>query len=120
MWNPSNCECDKSCDVGECLDYRNCKCRKRLLNKLVEECENIDLNKMIYNGAFNDYKKVCSSCAVYIVFVIFLIISISISSVFIYFQWYSKKKDIMKHQIIKHISGKYKTNSYYKLNILLF
>ena len=47
---------------------------------------------MIYNGAFNDYKKVCSSCAVYIVFVIFLIISISISSVFIYFQWYSKKK----------------------------
>ena len=32
-WNPSNCEweCDKSCDVGECLDYENCKCRKRLV-----------------------------------------------------------------------------------------
>ena len=27
-WNPSNCEyeCDKSCDVGEYLDYENCKC----------------------------------------------------------------------------------------------
>ena len=29
-WNPSNCECecDKSCDIGEYLDYENCKCRK--------------------------------------------------------------------------------------------
>ena len=28
-WNSSNCEfaCDKSCDVGEYLDYENCKCR---------------------------------------------------------------------------------------------
>ena len=32
IWNPSNCECEchKSCDVGEYLDYENCKCRKRL------------------------------------------------------------------------------------------
>ena len=43
--NPSNCqcECDKLCDFGECLDNENCKCRKRLVDKLVEECnENID------------------------------------------------------------------------------
>ena len=48
-WNPSNCECecDKSCDVGEYLDYENCKCRKRLVDKLVEECtENIDEAKL--------------------------------------------------------------------------
>ena len=40
MWNASNCEYeyDKSCDVGEFLDYENCKCRKRLIDKLVEEC----------------------------------------------------------------------------------
>ena len=45
IWSPSNCECecDKSCDVGEYLDYKNCKCRKRLVDKLVDECnENID------------------------------------------------------------------------------
>ena len=38
--NPSNCECesDKSCDIGEYLDYGNCKCRNcRTVNKLVEE-----------------------------------------------------------------------------------
>ena len=30
-WNPSNCEyeCDKSCDVGEYLDYENFKCGKK-------------------------------------------------------------------------------------------
>ena len=37
------CECDKSCDVGEYLDYKNCKYRKRKVDKLVEECsENND------------------------------------------------------------------------------
>ena len=40
IWNPSNCECecDKSCDIGEYLDYKNCKCRKKIIDKLVEEC----------------------------------------------------------------------------------
>ena len=37
--NPNNCECscDKLCDIGEHLDYKNCKCRKKLFDKLVEE-----------------------------------------------------------------------------------
>ena len=40
IWNPSNCECecDKSCDAGEYLDYKNCQCRKKIADKLVEEC----------------------------------------------------------------------------------
>ena len=28
IWNPSNCECDKSCDIGEYLDYENCNAEK--------------------------------------------------------------------------------------------
>ena len=100
IWNPSNCECecDKSCDIGEYLDYKNCKCRKRIIDKLVEVCsENIDGNEMFYNETLdviplNVYKKVCSSCMVYIVlFVVFLIISICTCCVFIYFYWYLKK-----------------------------
>ena len=41
VWNSSNCECkcDKSCNIGECLDYENCKCRKRLVDKLIDECD---------------------------------------------------------------------------------
>ena len=43
--DPSNCdcECDKSYNIGQYLDYKNCKCRKKLVGKLVEECnEEID------------------------------------------------------------------------------
>ena len=46
IWNPSNCdcECDKSCDIGQYLNY------KKIMDKLVEECsENIDGN-MVYNA----------------------------------------------------------------------
>ena len=103
IWNPSNCECecDKSCDVGEYLDYKNCTCRNKLVDKLVEECsQNIDGNKMLHNETLdviplNDYKKVCNSCTIYIVlFTVFFITSICISSVFIYFQWYLKKNNV--------------------------
>ena len=39
IWNLSNCECecDKSCNVGEYLDDENCKCRKKFIDKLTEE-----------------------------------------------------------------------------------
>ena len=35
IWNASDCERDKSCDVAEYWDYKNCKCRKWLIDKLV-------------------------------------------------------------------------------------
>ena len=97
IWNPSSweCECDKLFDVGECLDYKNRKCRNKLVDKLVEECiESIDGNKMLHNETLNvipldviplnDYKKMCNSCTMYIVlFAVFFITSVCISSVFI-------------------------------------
>ena len=49
IWNPSNCECecDNSCDVAEYLGYENCKCRKKLVDKLNEECtENVEEVKL--------------------------------------------------------------------------
>ena len=61
VWNLSNCgcECDKSYDVGEYLDYENCMCRKRLIDKLVEECsENIDETEIYPNKAIS---LVCNS-----------------------------------------------------------
>ena len=96
IWNPSNCqcECDKSCDVGEYLDYKNCKCRNKTVDKLLEECsKNIDGNEMLHNETLNltplnVYKKVCNPCTIYIVlFAVFFIASICISIVFIYFHW---------------------------------
>ena len=97
IWNPSicDCECDKLCDVGKYLDYKNCKCRKKIVDRLVEKCsKNIDENEMIYNGTVNDYGNVCNSCIIYIVLlVIFLIISTIINSVLTYFHWYLKRSN---------------------------
>ena len=48
IFNRSNCECecDRSCNIGEYLDYSNCKYRKKLFDKLIEECAvNIDVVK---------------------------------------------------------------------------
>ena len=71
--------------MGEYFGYKNCNCKKRLIDKLVEECSgHIDGNEMTHN----DYK---NSYTIYIVlFVIAFLIIISISSVFIYFHWYLK------------------------------
>ena len=48
LFYPRNCEYeyDKSCDAGKYLDYENCTCRKRLIDKLDETySENIDEKK---------------------------------------------------------------------------
>ena len=72
IWNPSNCECecDKSCDIGEYLDYQNCTCRKELVDKLVEECtetvEEVKIAKIILAKDKNKHK--CSSCALLVYF----------------------------------------------------
>ena len=69
IWNPSNCECEcnKSCDVGEYLYYKNCKCRKRIIDKLVEEySENTDGNEMLYNETL-DVISLNAICTIYIV-----------------------------------------------------
>ena len=63
--DPSNCECecDKSCDVREYLDYENCKCRKKLLEKLVEEyTETVEEVKIAENENENKHKSVLAHC----------------------------------------------------------
>ena len=69
IWNPSNCEyeCDKLCDFGEYLDYSVSKCRKKLVDKLVEECtENIEETRLVKKtSAENENKHKSSSCTLY-------------------------------------------------------
>ena len=71
IWNPSKCECecDRSCVFGQYyIYYESCKCRKKIIDKLVEDCkENIDEILMI------------------VLLVIFSMISIGISCAFIFF-----------------------------------
>ena len=97
IWNPSNCECEcyKACDVCEYLDYENCKCRKKLVTPLIEECtetvEEVKLTKITLAVNENSYK--CSSCTPDIVlFSIFFAIKVGgTGAYFVYFHWYLKK-----------------------------
>ena len=71
IWNPSSCqcECDKSCGIGEYLDYKDCVCRNTFV------CRNTK----------------CVSCTPYIVlFAVFFVTSVIIGGV------KSKKKELKK------------------------
>ena len=101
IWNPSNCECeyDKSCDVGEYLDYENCKCRKRLVDKLTEECtENIDETKLTGVALFEHVNEcVCSYTVCIVLAVIVLTVSIGISAFFTYKCINRNKENVSKY-----------------------
>ena len=70
--------------------YKNCNCRKKIIDKLVEECsENIDGHEMLYNETLDiissSDNKTSNSCVVYIIlFSVFLIISISMDYVYLF------------------------------------
>ena len=82
---------DKSCDVGEYLGYENCKCRKRLVDKFVDECdETIDEEVKILDK--NESK--CSSCILYIVlFSMFFTINVGIAAYFVYCKYIIHDKE---------------------------
>ena len=90
IWNPSNyeCECDKSCDVGEYLDYENCKSRKKLFDKLVEECtENVEEVKLAKITSAENEKKhnVVLSCCILLDFLYFLQLTLELVLIFFIF-----------------------------------
>ena len=105
-WNPSNCkcECDKSCDVGEYLDYENCKCRKRLVDKLVEECvENIDEAELSEIALFEHGNEcVCSYIVCIVLGVIALTICIGVGAYFTYKYMNRNKEKISKRDYVYH------------------
>ena len=96
--NPSNCEwkCDKSCDIGEYLDFENCKCRKKLVDKLVEEyTTNVD-EKEIYPAKLHSEETITPVCTCYTIYLIpfslFFTINIGIATCFIYYKYINHDK----------------------------
>ena len=130
---------NKSCDVGEYLDYKkNWKSRKKLADKLIErsyteqssteECtENIDEVKIA-----DENECVYSYTICVVLIVIALAIGIGIIAYFAYSRWYLRK-DIscvklvprrngiaFKHQFNDLINEKSQTNRDQKLNLLFW
>ena len=120
IWNPSNCECeyDTNCDIGEYLDYKNCKCRKKLADKLSDECtETIEEIKLAEITPFENKN---NSCRVYIVLVI-VVFTIFIG-ITVYYNWplinniycikFNNRKKKKKFGEYNYVNGDNKTNKY--------
>ena len=140
IWNPSNgeCECYKSCHFSEYLDYKNGKCKKKLVDKLVErgfaeECtENIDQVKITRMDLFEHENECVCSCTISVVLaVIVLTVNIGIRCLFCLISLVLKKKMLLviknwvlrkiltiKQQSIELINEKNQRNRDQKSNLL--
>ena len=87
MWNVSTCayECDKLCEVGQYLDYRQCVCRKKLIDDLIEQCTTV-VDIEIGNGTDLLTSKESSSSNIYLfLFVAVLIIALLLVAGVVYY-----------------------------------
>ena len=87
----------------EYLDYQNCKCKKKLVDKLIEECnENIEEVKLAkITSTENENKHKCSSCTLCIV-LLSIIFTWTLELVLILFitnRWIVIKKLVLKKTI---------------------
>ena len=111
MWNPSDCKCewDKSCGTGEYLDYKNCICRKNIVDRLIDECTNTikESNDILVNSG--NFPNSLDDTLHFSLFLIFLLLFLIIVGVVTYFYCYKgitfKRKDLVK------------SNSYTDLNL---
>ena len=103
IFNPNNCkcECDKSCNTSQYLDYLDRKCKKKIIDLIVEKYIEYDDNKTkLVNITDNKTtivnKTVKNSCRVYIVLTIASIVISTVYTIyFVYYNWFLfKNKDI--------------------------
>ena len=118
IFNPSNCkcECDKWCNTSQYLDYSDCKCKKKIIDRIVEKCieyddddDDDDKTKLVnitvtknnnqtklvnMTVTKNDNKTkivnktVENSCKVYIILTIVAIVISTVYSIyFVYYNW---------------------------------
>ena len=89
-YNNCECQCDKTCDIGEYLDYKNCN-RKKIVDKLIDECTEIigevklaNITLIEFHSLENENNCKYSSCRVYLLFMI-VIFTILLELLFILF-----------------------------------
>ena len=97
MWNPSICfcECDRYCETGQYLDYKNCVCRKKIIDDLIEQCTSI-VDMDIKNNILSKKSDELSSNIYFVLFIVFLVLFILLLAVFIYYWRKDNTKNISK------------------------
>ena len=84
---------------------KNCKCRKKLVDKLIDECaeavEEVKLAKITLAENENKYKY--SSCTLYIVLMIAVFtICAGITTYFVYYNWSLVKNNVSRIKFSTH------------------
>ena len=85
MWNPStcSCECDRYCETSQYLDYKNCVCRKKIIDDLIEQCTSI-VDMDIKNNTLSKKNDESFGNTYLILFIVFLMLFILFIVGFIY------------------------------------
>ena len=79
--------CNKNCDFSEYLDYKNCKCRKKLVDKLIDECTETSEEETLANITIFENRH--TSYIVYIVLMIVIYTTFTGITVYlVYYNWY--------------------------------
>ena len=97
------------------FNYKICKCRKKLVDKLIEECtKTIEVKLAKITLAENESENKYSSCTVYIVLMIVVFtIFTGITTYFVYYNWSLIKIIFLASNLVltkkqrfgKHING---------------
>ena len=97
MWNPSTCpyECDRCCETGQYLDYKNCVCRKKIIDHLIEQYTSI-VDIEIKNNTLSKKNDESSSNIYFILFIVFLVLFILFLVGFIYYWHKDNTKNTTK------------------------
>ena len=70
IWNPSpcSCECDRYCETGQYLNYKNCVCRRKIIDNLIEQCTSIIDIEIKNNALSKKKKKMMNHLVIFILF----------------------------------------------------
>ena len=104
MWNPStySCECDRYCERGQYLDYKNCVCRKKIIDDLIEQCTSIvdTKNNTLSKKSDESSSNIYFIYRILVLFILFLV-------VFIYYWRKDNTKKITKkmHDVVYSSTG---------------
>ena len=90
-WNPSTCECqcDMWCKSGQYLDHKNCVCKNKLVDRLIEECTSI-INETMINNKDSSNNNTLRNVFIGL-FSVAVLIGIICFCVFAYFRWFKGK-----------------------------
>ena len=95
-------ECDRYCETGQYLDYKNCVCRKKIIDNLIEQCTSI---VDIKNSTLSKKSDESSSNIYFILFIIFLVLFILFLVVSIsYWRKDNTKKNTKKMHVVDYSS----------------